>query len=98
MVEMKKEKEEKKAREAREAKHAKNTKNAPTSTSRPSEINANLQFGEGGQMQPTPGLHSAGLSTSSTPVTAAASTVSTRWARFWLTACCIPAQNANDHH
>jgi hypothetical protein len=98
MVEMKKEKEEKKAREAKEAKHAKNTKNAPTSTSRPSEINANPQFGEGAQMQPIPGLHSAGLSTSSTPVTAAASTVSTRWARFWLTACCIPAQNANDRY
>ncbi|KAJ8582143.1 kinase-like protein, partial [Rhizopogon salebrosus TDB-379] len=87
-----------KAREAREAdkqkaketKNAKNTKNAPSS-SQHSESNVNTQPGEGAQTQPTPGLHSVGLSTSSTPATAAASAVTTRWARFWSAACCISA-------
>src|ERR1700710_1084700 len=98
MIEMKREKEEKKAREAkkqkaRDAKNAKNTKNAPTSSSRPSESNINPQPGGGAQAQPTPGLHSAGFSTSSKPAPA----VVTRWAHFWSATCCIPAQDANDH-
>jgi hypothetical protein len=89
-----------KATERLKAGDAKNTGSAleVASSSRPSESNVNPQPGEGAQAQPTPGLHSAGLSTSSTPATATASVVTTRWARFWSAACCIPAQNANDHH
>ncbi|KAJ8580609.1 kinase-like protein [Rhizopogon salebrosus TDB-379] len=97
--------EKQKAREAREAekqkaretKNAKNTKNAPGG-SRLSESNVNPQPGEGAQTQPTPGSHSVGLSTSSTPATAAGSAVTMRWARFWSAACCISAQNTDDHH
>jgi hypothetical protein len=81
----------------REAKSMKNTKNALASGSLLSESNVNPQPCEGAQMQPTLGLHSSGLSTSSTPATAAAPAV-TRWARFWLAACCISVQNADHHH
>jgi hypothetical protein len=83
---------------AREAKNTKNTKNALASRSPPSKSNVNPQHCEETQMQPTLGLHSAGLSTSSSPAAAAVPTFPTRWARFWLAACCISAQNANDHH
>jgi hypothetical protein len=78
------------AREVTNVQHAKNT---PASGSPPSESNVNPQSGEVAQMQPTPGLPSAGLSTSHIPAPA----VATRWARFWLAACCIPVQNANDY-
>ncbi|KAJ8581476.1 hypothetical protein M405DRAFT_868645 [Rhizopogon salebrosus TDB-379] len=107
MVEMKREKEEKTAREAKEAKkrkarearNAKNMKNPPESSSRPSQSNFYPQLGQKAQGQPPPALHSsAGLSTSSTPATVAASPVTTCWVRFWSAACCIPPQNANDHH
>src|ERR1700710_2113528 len=104
MIEIKRKKEEKTAREAKEAKkqearNAKNMKNAPASSSRPSESNFHPQPGKEAQAQPTPALHSsAGLSTSSTPATAAASPVTTCWARFRSATCCIPAQNTNDHH
>jgi hypothetical protein len=89
-----------KATERQKADDAKNTQSAlaVASSSRPSESNLNPQPGEGAQVQPTPGLHSAGLSTSPTPATVSASVVTTRWARFWSAACCIPAQNADDHH
>ncbi|KAJ8592067.1 hypothetical protein M405DRAFT_860077 [Rhizopogon salebrosus TDB-379] len=50
--------EKQKAREVANVQHAKNT---PASGSRPSEGNVNPQSGEGAQMQPTPGLPSAGL-------------------------------------
>jgi hypothetical protein len=55
-----------KAREAekQKAREAKNTKNALASSSPPSESNVNPQLGEGAQVQPNPGLHSDGLSTS----------------------------------
>jgi hypothetical protein len=86
-----------KKQKAREAKNTKNTKNTLAISSPPSESNVNPRPSEGAQMQPTLGFHSAGLSTSSTPATAAAPAVTTRWDRFWLAACCISAQNANDH-
>jgi phage protein D len=91
--------EKEKARNAREAEkqRAKEAKNASASSSRPSQRSVNLQPGEEAQTQPTLGSHSSGLSTLSTPATAAASAVTTRWVRFWLAACCISAQNANDH-
>src|ERR1700710_2250057 len=102
MIEIKREKDEKTAREANEAKkqearNAKNMKNAPASSSRPSEGNFHPQPGNKAQAHPTPALHSsADLSTLSTP--AAASPVTTCWVSFWSAACCIPTQNANDHH
>jgi hypothetical protein len=79
------------------AREAKNTKNTLAISSPPSKSNVNPRPSEGAQMQPTLGLHSAGLSTLSTPATAAAPTITTRWDGFWLAACCISAQNANDH-
>ena len=82
---------------AREAKNAKNAKNALAISSPPSESNVNPP-GQGSQMQPTLGLHSSGLSTSSTPATAAGPAGTTRWARFWLAACCISVQNTDDDH
>ena len=89
-----------KATERQKAGDAKNMESAlaVASSSLPSESNLNPQPGEGAQAQPIPGLHSAGLSTSSTPAIATVSVVTTRWARFWSAACCIHAQNANDHH
>jgi hypothetical protein len=83
---------------ARDAKNVKNAKNALAINSPPSESNVNPRPGEGSQMLPNLGLHSSGLSTSSAPATAAAPAVTTRWARFWLTACCISVQNADHHH
>jgi hypothetical protein len=50
--------------EKQKAREAKNTKNAPASRPPPSESNVNPQLGEGAQVQPNLGLHSAGLSTS----------------------------------
>jgi uncharacterized protein (DUF1800 family) len=92
--------EKEKARNAREVEKqkAKEAKNTSASSSRPSQRNVNPQPSEEAQTQPTLSLHSAGLSTSSTPATAVVSAFTTRWDRFWLAACCISAQNANDHH
>jgi hypothetical protein len=92
--------EKEKARNAKEAEkqRAREAKNASASSSWPFQRNVNPQPGEEAQTQPTLGSYSAGLSISSTPATADASAVTTRWARFWLATCCISAQNANDHH
>ncbi|OAX31049.1 hypothetical protein K503DRAFT_129512 [Rhizopogon vinicolor AM-OR11-026] len=76
---------------------AKNAKNASAGHSRPPHGSVTQQFGGAAEAQPSSSdPHAAAPTPPTTP--GVASVATTRWTRFWLTACCMSAQYPDGHH
>ncbi|OAX39541.1 hypothetical protein K503DRAFT_769439 [Rhizopogon vinicolor AM-OR11-026] len=88
------------ARELRmkKEKEKNNAKNVSAGSSRPPQSSVTQKSGGEAQAQPSEELHTAVSTSSITPAVAATSATTTRWTRFWTTACCISTQNTDGHH